>query len=243
MNTQERIIVEINISTAKASPVETSDAPILTAHVLKSKAKPIQTVEIDYEGEMYQVAVRHGHSLEVEVQSEKLKPAYFNGRDVSGYEPFYINFLLAKMIVNPVLGYDVEDEGVNIWTINKDLQDTLFQAYLTVNHPDDDIYQIQVRRGVPEEVWYRLSVYPKVERERLSEMSDAELSEAAGIWRALRKIIVSTMIASPVISESEGGGYPPDEISEKVMQTLLNAFSIVNPNPTFESVDRFWYMA
>ena len=120
------------------------------------------------------------------------------------------------MIVNPVLGYDVEDEGVNIWTINKDLQDTLFQAYLTVNH--QTMIFIKSKSGVAYLKRYGIDSVStlKWSVKGYREMSDAELSEAAGIWRALRKIIVSTMIASPVISESEGGGYPPDEISEKV---------------------------
>ena len=47
---RETEIVEVNLKNSQARIVESSDAPELTHDILAIKAKPIQIVEIPYEG-------------------------------------------------------------------------------------------------------------------------------------------------------------------------------------------------
>ena len=60
---RETAIVVVNFKDESARLVESSDAPKLTADVLKTKGKPVKTVEMYFDDQIWKVEVRDGKLL------------------------------------------------------------------------------------------------------------------------------------------------------------------------------------
>ena len=73
---RETSLVEINFKDKSARLVETSDAPKVTREVLETLGKPVKTVEFFYENSFWQVAVRDGIPLELEIKQLKIMIEY-----------------------------------------------------------------------------------------------------------------------------------------------------------------------
>ena len=219
---RETEIVEVNLKNSQARIVESSDAPELTHDILAIKAKPVQIAEIRYDGKPYQVHIRHGKKLGDELKSKRISIQY--GEDAS------INFMLSKMIANPLFSWNGEGEGHPIEDISHRLKATLCEACLEVNDPaEDDIYQVEVYLGIPDEVLE--VVHTLLPTQHPNEMTDDDLIKHEKADRIVRQTFVVATIASPVLAESECEGtdvYPVSSISEGMMQTLFNAVSVVN---------------
>ena len=219
---REAEIVEVNLKNSQVRIVESSDVPELTHDILAIKAKPIQIVEIPYNDKTYQVHIRHGKQLGDELKFKRIKLEY--GEDAS------INFMLSKMIADPLLCWNGEGEGYPIEDISYLLKDKLCEACLAVNDPtEDDIYQVEVYLGVPNEVLE--VVHTLLPTQSFYEMTDDELIKNEKIYHITRQKFVVATIASPVLSESEcerNDAYPVSSISEGMMQTLFNAVNVVN---------------
>ena len=219
---REAEIVEVNLKNSQARIVESSDAPELTHDILAIKAKPIQIVEICYDGKPYQVHVRHGKQLGDELKFKRIGIEY--GEDAS------INFMLSKMIANPLFSWNAEGEGYPIENISHLLKDKLCEACLAVNDPtEDDIYQVEVYLGVPDEILD--VVHTLLPTQSPNEMTDDDLIKNEKAYHIAQQKLVVAMIASPVLSESEcerNDAYPVSSISEGMMQTFFNAVNVVN---------------
>ena len=218
----ETEFVEVNLKDSQARIVESSDAPELTHDILAIKAKPIQIVKIPYDGKMYQVHVRHGKQLGDELESKRIKLEY--GEDAR------INFMLSKMIADPLLSWNGEGEGYPIEDISYRLKVKFCEACLEVNDPtENDIYQVEVYLGVPDEI--KEVVKALLPAQHPNEMPDDDLIKHDRAYRIARQTLVVAMIASPVLTESEcerTDVYPVSRISEGMMQTLFKAVSVVN---------------
>ena len=219
---RETEIVEVNLKNSQARIVDSSDAPELTHDILAIQAKHIQIVEIPYNGKTYQVHVRHGKQLGDELKSKRISLEY--GQDAS------INFMLSKMIADPLLSWNGEGEGHPIEDISYRLKEKLCEACLVVNDPtEDDIYQVEVYLGIPDEIRKVANTF--LPTQNPNEMSDDDLIKNEKAYYKTRQIFVVPMIKSPVLSESkceETDGYPVNRISEGMMQTLFKAVSVVN---------------
>ena len=219
---RETEIVEVNLKNSQVRIVESSDAPELTHDILAIKAKPIQIVGIPYNDKTYQVHIRHGKQLGDELKFKRIGIEY--GEDAS------INFMLSKMIADPLLSWNGEGEGYPVEDISHLLKATLCEACLEVNDPtEDDIYQVEVYLGVPDEILEVVDTL--LPTQSFNEMTDDDLIKNEKTYHIARQTLVVATIASPVLSESEcekNDAYPVSSISEGMMQTLFNAVSVVN---------------
>ena len=219
---RETEIVEVNLKNSQARIVESSDAPELTHDILAIKAKPIQIVEIPYDGKMYQVHVRHGKQFRDELKFKRIELEY--GSDAG------VNFMLSKVITDPQLSWNGEGDGYPIEDISYRLKVKLCGAALAVNDPtEDDIYQVEVYLGVPDAI--KEVVKALLPAQHPNEMTDNDLIKHDRAYCIARQTLVVAMIASPVLTESECEGtdvYPVSSISEGMMQTLFKAVSVVN---------------
>ena len=222
-------IVEVNFKDKSARLVETSDAPKLTAEVLKTKGKPVKTVEMFYEDLMWQVAVRDGKPLSLEVVHMKLLEEYMDREQdpvaMDERDRVIANLLLGKMMVDPLFSYKGEGEGTPIEDRSPIMIEALCNAYNEVNHPTkDEIYQVTVRRGVPADAftllgdtfeWYPVGGIAK----KYKDMSEDELAAAEARNTARRRVLVASMIVDPPLlykkadeTEVEAGeASPPDD--------------------------------
>ena len=62
---RESAICEVNFKDMSARLVEASDAPKLTVEVLKTKGKPVKTVEMFWDDQMWTVKIWDGKPLDV----------------------------------------------------------------------------------------------------------------------------------------------------------------------------------
>ena len=212
-------IVEVNFKDKSARLVETSDAPKLTVEVLKTKGKPVKTVEFFYENSFWQVAVRDGIPLELEIKQLKImmeyadregNPAAMEERDLE-----ISRMLLSGMMVDPPFSYLGVGEGIPIETRSSVMIASLAAAFSAVNSPEEDaIFQVTVRRGVPADAFAitgeTFEFYPVGgKQKKYTEMSDAELSAEMARNTARRQVLVPAMIVeprllyTPVFDESE----------------------------------------
>ena len=242
-------IVEVNFKDKSARLVESSDAPKLTAEVLKTKGKPVKTVEMFFDDQMWQVAVRDGKPLSLEVAHMKLLLEY-EGQEhdravMEERDRLIANLLLGKMMVDPLFSYKGEGEGTPIENRSSIMIEALCNAYNAVNHlTKDEIYQVSVRRGVPADAFTLLGDtfewYPVGgEAKKYKDMSEDELAAAEAINMARRRVLVERMIVDPLLSytpvaadeepsDDDTEGYPVELFSERYMETLYEAHSVVN---------------
>ena len=115
---RETAIVVVNFRDESARLVESSDAPKLTADVLKTKGKPVKTVEMYFEDQIFQVEVRDGKPLSLEVEQMKLLLEY-EGQEgdraaMEERDRAIANLLLGKMMVDPPFSYKGKGEGTPI---------------------------------------------------------------------------------------------------------------------------------
>ena len=216
---RETSLVEINFKDMSARLVESSDAPKVTREVLETLGKPVKTVEFFYENSFWQVAVRDGIPLELEIKQLKImieyadregNPAAMEERDLE-----ISRMLFSGMMVDPPFSYQGEGEGIPIETRSSVMIASLAEAFSAVNSPEEDaIFQVTVRRGVPADAFAitgeTFEFYPVGgKQKKYTEMSDAELSAEMARNTARRQVLVPAMIVeprllyTPVFDESE----------------------------------------
>ena len=258
------VLVEVNFKDESARLVESSDAPKLTRAVLKKKGKPIKTVDMFFDNGMWQVAVRDGIPLSVEIGRLKLLIEYGdqegNRAAMDERDRAIANLLLGKMMVDPDFSYNGEGEGPPIEARSSVMIESLCNAFNEVNHPEkDEIYQVTVRRGIPADAfamfgdsfeWYPVGGKSK----KFVDMSKDELLATEAKQSAERLVLVPKMILDPLLSykaedeEAEGDEteddetkpYPVEALSERYMKTLHEAHRVVNiPEAGLKSLQRF----
>ena len=216
---RETSLAEINFKDMSARLVESSDAPKVTREVLETLGKPVKTVEFFYENSFWQVAVRDGIPLELEIKQLKImmeyadregNPAAMEERDLE-----ISRMLLSGMMVDPPFSYLGVGEGIPIETRSSVMIASLAEAFSAVNLPEEDaIFQVTVRRGVPADAFAitgeTFEFYPVGgKQKKYTEMSDAELSAEMARNTARRQVLVPAMIVeprllyTPVFDESE----------------------------------------
>ena len=254
-------IVVVNFRNESARLVETSDAPKLTAEVLKTKGKPVKAVEMFFDDQMWQVAVRDGKPLSLEVEQMKLLLEYedqeHDRATMEERDRIIANLLLGKMMVDPPFSYKGEGEGTPIEDRSSIMIESLCNAYNAVNHPtENEIFQVTVRRGIPADIFALfgethewLSVGGKAKK--YVDMSEDELAAAEARNSAQRQVFVAKMILDPQISytpvaddeapsENDIEGYPVELLSERYMKTLHEAHRVVNiPEAGLKSLQQF----
>ena len=265
---RESAICEVDFSDMSARLVESSDAPKLTVEVLKTKGKPIKTVEMFWDDQMWQVKVSDGKPLEVEVAHLKILEEYLGQEQdpvaMDERDRAVANLLLGKLMYDPPFSYRGEGEGSPIEARSAIMIDALCSAYASVNNPaEDSIYQVEVRRGVPADAFALLDDtfewYPVGgESKKYVDMSEDELAAAVAQKTAQRQVLVPKMILDPVLSYKEVNAsevdvaeiedidiaetdpYPVEYLSERFMQTLMEAHRVVNiPEAGLKSLQRF----
>ena len=262
---RESAIVEVNFTDTSARLVESSDAPKLTVEVLKTKGKPVKTVEMFWDDQMWTVKVWDGKPLDIEVAHLKILEQYI-GQEKDGIamderDRAVANLLLGKRMYSPSFSYMGEGEGEARSSI---MIDALCNAYGSVNNPtEDSIYQVEVRRGVPADAFALLGDthewYPVGrESKKYVDMSEDELAAVVAQKTAERQVLVPSMILDPVLSYkevdasevdveaiedleiSETDPYPVEYLSERFMQTFFEAHRVVNiPEAGLKSLQRF----
>ena len=245
-------IVEMNLKDQTAQVVESSDAPELTAEVLAEKGKPIQSVNLIFDGQVWRVNVRHGKPLRLQIQHEKrladfkdkkITPELLRERDTA-----VKHLLLPEMIADPQFTFEGIGEGNPIEDCSSILLNALWEAYLAINAPlEDEIYQVSVLRGTPLHAAILLGesfeLYPAPLEKKFADMSEDEIEAIEERSLAQRRILVSSMILSPAFSlngEGKAGAYPIEEISEGMIQTLFQGYRVVNvPEAGLQALNRF----
>ncbi|RKU10785.1 hypothetical protein C6503_19055 [Candidatus Poribacteria bacterium] len=259
-------VVEVNFKDTSARLVESSDAPKLTVEVLKTKGKPVKTVEMFWDDQMWTVKVWDGKPLDIEVAHLKILEQYI-GQEKDGVamderDRAVANLLLGKLMYDPPFSYMGEGEGSPIEARSSIMIDALCNAYASVNNPtEDSIYQVEVRRGVPADAFALLDTfewYPiGTESKKYVDMSEDELAAVVAQKTAERQVLVPSMILDPVLSYkeidasevnveaiediaiAEGDAYPVEALSERFLQTLLEAHRVVNiPDAGLRSLQR-----
>lgn len=264
---RESAICEVNFKDTSARLVEASDAPKLTVEVLKTKGKPVKTVEMFWDDQMWTVKIWDGKSLDIEVAHLKILEQYM-GQEKDGVamderDRAVANLLLGKLMYSPSFSYMGEGEGSPIEARSSIMIDALCNAYGSVNNPmEDSIYQVTVRRGIPADAfallgdtheWLSVGNTSK----KYVDMSEDELSAVVAQKTAERQVLVPSMILDPVLSYkevdasevdveaiediaiAEGDAYPVEALSERFLQTLFEAHRIVNiPDAGLRSLQR-----
>jgi hypothetical protein len=264
---RESAIVTVNFKDISARIVESSDAPKLTVEVLKTKGKPIKTVEMFWDDQMWTVKVWDGKPLDVEVAHLKILEEYLgqehDGVAMDERDRAVANLLLGKLMYDPPFSHNGEGEGSPIEARSSIMIDALCSAYGSVNNStQDSIYQVTVRRGVPADAfallgdtfeWYPVGGTSK----KYVDMSKDELAATVASKTAERQVLVPKMILDPVLSYKEidetevdveaiedldipeGAPYPVEYLSERFMQTLMEAHRVVNiPEAGLRSLQR-----
>ncbi|MDE0400952.1 MAG: hypothetical protein OXL96_24425, partial [Candidatus Poribacteria bacterium] len=112
---RESAIVEVNFRNMSARLVESSDAPKLTVEVLKTEGKPVKTVEMFWDDQMWTVKVWDGKSLDVEVAHLKILEQYIGQEKdriaMDERDRAVANLLLSKLMYDPPFSYMGIGEG------------------------------------------------------------------------------------------------------------------------------------
>ena len=259
---RDSAIVEVNFRNMSARRVESSDAPKLTVEVLQTLGKPVKTVEMFWDDQMWTVKVWDGKPLDIEIAHLKILEQYIGQEKdrlaMDARDRAVANLLLGKLMYDPPFSYRGEGEGSPIEARSSIMIDALCNAYGSVNNPTEDaIYQVEVRRGVPADAfallgdtheWLSVGNTSK----KYVDMSEDELSAVVAQQTAERQVLVSAMILDPVLSYkdidasevdvaaiAEGDAYPVEALSERFMQTLFEAHKVVNiPDAGLRSLQR-----
>lgn len=257
-DTRPEALVEVNFAQETARFVDSSDAPLLTPDILSVLGKPIKTVEMFFENNIYTVQIRDGKPLSLEVAYLKLLMAYedidVDAKTENERDRAIANLLLAHMVVDPAFSYQDKGDGTPIESLSSVMIEALCNAYAAVNTPEEDaIYQVKVRRGVPADVfalfgesfeWYPVGG----ENKRYVDMSEEERVAAEARHNARRQVLVSQMIVDPLLSfkantETDtfsSDAYPVENLSERFLNTLYEAHRVVNiPEAGLKSLQRF----
>jgi len=260
-DTAETALVEVNFRDMSAWRVETSDAPQLTTEVLQTFGKPVKTVELFYENAFFQVSVRDGLPVALEIQQLKLLTEYAD-RETDPVVKEELNLelsrlLLSGMLVEPQFSYRGKGEGPPIEQRSRVMLDSFAEAFSVVNQLETDaIYQVTVRRGVPADAFAitggeTFEFYPVGKQKKYLEMSDEELSAEMARTAARRRVLVPAMIVDPQLSYApveDEADTPPDEnapypvglLSERFMRGLFECHRVVNiPSAGVASLRRF----
>ena len=252
---RESTICEVNFSNMSAQVVESSDAPKLTVEVLKTKGKPIKTVEMFWDDQMWTVKVWDGKPLDIEVAHLKILEQYM-GQEKDGVamderDRAVANLLLGKRMYDPPFSYMGEGQGSPIEARSSIMIDALCNAYASVNNPTEDaIYQVTVRRGIPADAFALLNTfewYPVGGKsKKYVDMSEDELAATVAQKTAERQVLVPSMILDPVLSYkevdvsevdvekiedieiAETDPYPVEYLSERFIQGLYECHRVVN---------------
>ena len=248
-DTQETALVECNFKDMSAKRVESSDAPKITREVLETLGKPVKKVELFFENSFFQVSVRDGIPLDLEIQQLKLMTEYADReKDPVVKEERNIELsrlLLSGMLVDPQFSYRGRGEGVPIETRSRVMLDSFAEAFSVVNQIETDaIYQVTVRRGVPADAFAitgeTFEFYPIGKQKKYLEMSGEELSAEMARNTSRRRVLVPAMIVDPqlsyapiddeadVLPADENAPYPVGLLSERFLRTLFEAHRIVN---------------
>ena len=265
-DTREHSLVEVNFRDMSARLVESSDAPKVTREVLETLGKPIKTVEMFFENAFWQVAVRDGIPLELEIKQLKLMIASGDReKDRAAMEERDLEIsrmLLSGMMEDPQFSYKGEGEGSPIEARSPVMIASLAEAFSVVNTPEaDQIFQVTVRRGVPADAFAitgeTFEFYPVGgKQKKYTEMSDEELSAEMARNTARRQVLVPAMIVDPVLcythisdaevaeaveaSDAENAPYPVELLSERFMHTFHEAHKVVNiPEAGLKSLQQF----
>ena len=265
---QESAIVEVNFRNMSARLVESSDAPKLTVEVLQTLGKPVKTVEMFWDDQMWTVKVWDGKSLDVEVAHLKILEQYIGQEKdriaMDERDRAVANLLLGKLMYDPPFSYRGEGEGSPIEARSSIMIDALCNAYGSVNTPTEDaIYQVEVRRGVPADAFALLGdTYEWLSvgntSKKYVDMSEDELSAVVAQQTAERQVLVPSMILDPVLSYkdidasevdvaaiedieiTETDPYPVEYLSERFMATLFEAHRVTNiPAAGLVALQRF----
>ena len=257
---QETALVECNFKDMSAKRVESSDAPKLTREVLETLGKPVKKVELFFENSFFQVSVRDGIPLELEIQQLRLMTEYADReKDPVVKEERNIELsrlLLSGMLVDPQFSYRGRGEGIPIETRSRVMLDSFAEAFSVVNQLETDaIYQVTVRRGVPADAFAitggeTFEFYPVGKQKKYLEMSSEELSAEMARNTARRRVLVPAMIVDPQLSYEEIGvenpshgsdaPYPVGLLSERFMRGLFECHRVTNiPAAGVASLRRF----
>ncbi|MCY3723329.1 MAG: hypothetical protein OXG97_13990 [Candidatus Poribacteria bacterium] len=260
---RDSAIVNVNFKDMSARVVEASDAPKITRDVLETLGKPIKTVELFFQDSFFQVSVRDGIPLELEIQQLRLMTEYADReKDPVVKEERNIELsrlLLSGMIVDPQFSYRGRGEGIPIETRSRVMLDSFAEAFSVVNQLETDaIYQVTVRRGVPADAFAitggeTFEFYPVGKQKKYLEMSSEELSAEMVRNTARRRALVPAMIVDPQLSYTEDIGvenpshgsdenvpYPVGLLSERFLRTFFEAHRVVNvPAAGVASLRRF----
>ena len=248
-------IVEINLRDGAARVVEKSKAPKLTKKALREKAAPIQTAEFLLDGETLEIGIQHGKPMLLDLLHAEILNRYETGdlsdpAVLSERETEIKHLLLSEMIPNPVFSRKGDPaDGEPIEEISQILLNGLWQAYTEINHPiQDDWYQVKVLRGVPLDtlnmIGKNLEMFPTSGYLDENDLTPDEYEAISEAYDQQRLIVVSSMILDPSFSLNGAGTgkhpYPIEDISEKVLQTLNNAYRVVNvPEAGYDALRRF----
>ena len=205
--------------------------------------------------------------MDVEVAHLKILEQYI-GQEKDGIamderDRAVANLLLGKLMYDPPFSYMGVGEGSPIEARSPIMIDALCSAYGSVNTPTEDaIYQVEVRRGVPADAfallgdtfeWYPVGTTSK----KYVDMSEDELAAVVAQKTAERQVLIPSMILDPVLSYkevdasevdveaiedleiSETDPYPVEYLSERFMQTLMEAHRVTNiPEAGLRSLQR-----
>ena len=251
---RETDIVEINLKDGLARVVEESDAPKLTKKALKEKGAPLQVGKALFDGAVMEVDMWHGMPLSVDIGRSNIV-ALYKDRIQEDYSAFVERelaikqFVLASLIPD-AFSYEGVPKGLPpIEDCSEILIGALWNAFLELHYPVlDDIYQVKVMRGIPEDVYAMLGntfeIYPVGEKLKTSQMTPDAIETHVNRANAQRAVLMSSLILEPALSyKGEGRGkypYPVEKLSEWMLQCLDNAQKASNtPAGGQGMLDRF----
>ena len=252
--------VEVDVNAGTARVVETSDAPELTRDIILEKYQAVQHAKITYNLQNWEVGVRHGKPLAVEIQHAKILARYEKSIETANEndqkrltaqrDDEIKRYLLSQMIAEPVFSYQgIPKDGFPLEDASSVLIDVLWEAYLKRNHPlTDNIYQVKVRRSTPLDAALMLQetfqIYPLEPSDiPILEMNESDLRTLIERNLAQKQILVGSMILEPRFTkdvEVEQEHIPIHAISDGLLNVLHQAYRVVNlPEEGLKSLERF----
>ena len=210
--------MEINFLDGSARVVESSDAPEITPEILKEKAKPIQSAKMIFDAAEYQIKIKHGKGLVLDIAQSQLLER-MKDADPAERTKAVKHLFLADMVViqdtptdapTPMFSYQGTPDGFPpIEDCSDILLNELWNAYVDVNFPIEDAkYQVTILRGMPIHASHllrdTLELYPV--RNALTPVKDmGEDAKYRGLGSTRRYctkacVIVSSMCICPSFS-------------------------------------------
>ena len=132
---------------------ETSAAPVLDAAVLESNYKRSALVEIDIEGQTFQVEVLRGSPLTAALLLDRTPEVYalkervetnpdreFTDEEIAAVDRTNRDFrriMVASHVIKPLFSYKGYGDGHPIEDVSDTMLDALFEAYQVVNMPQE----------------------------------------------------------------------------------------------------------